>query len=220
MDTTAKNFIYGYCDPRSGRIRYSGASTVGMHRPRSFNEHCAHCLNWIKSLDKLGLKPEIIILREFSDNTPYEEVFATEIEWIAMLRKIGCDLTNLTDGGEGTRGRKLSVEAKERISQKNTGKKRDDSAKEKMRAAKLGTHRAEEVKASISRNMVGKQNSLGTTRPTLRKQVVCIESSQIFESISAAGKTLKLNPSHIGDVLKGRLKHTGGYTFKYYTPSK
>ena len=35
-----------------------------------------------------------------TDDTPYTDVFKSEIEWIAMLRAIGCDLTNLTDGGQ------------------------------------------------------------------------------------------------------------------------
>ena len=56
------------------------------------------------------------------------------------------------------------------------------------------------------RNLYGK---MGT------KKVQCIETGETFESITECAKQLKLNPSHITAVCKGKRKSTGHKHFKY-----
>lgn len=46
-------------------------------------------------------------------------------------------------------------------------------------------------------------------------RVVCIETGDKYESASVAATKLELDKSHISKVLKGKIKSTGGYTFKY-----
>ena len=55
---------------------------------------------------------------------------------------------------------------------------------------------------------------------TGKKQVMCIETGEKFESITSAYKKMKLNSTKIGMVCRGVRKHTGGYTFKYVGKSK
>lgn len=47
------------------------------------------------------------------------------------------------------------------------------------------------------------------------KKVICLETSQIFDSIKIASIELGLNKSCIGAVCRGDRKHTGGYHFKF-----
>ena len=45
--------------------------------------------------------------------------------------------------------------------------------------------------------------------------IYCLETNKIYKSAKECAKELNLNRPHIVDVLKGRLKHTKGYTFRY-----
>lgn len=48
-----------------------------------------------------------------------------------------------------------------------------------------------------------------------QRQIICIETGKVFESQAAAAREMNLSNGHINDVLKGRLKTTGGYHFEY-----
>ncbi len=47
------------------------------------------------------------------------------------------------------------------------------------------------------------------------KSVVCNESGEAYKSIAGAARKLNLYASHISEVLNGRRKRAGGFTFKY-----
>lgn len=76
---------------------------------------------WIKSLKKIGMKPELEILEIFC-GAHDEEWQNAERWWISYMRSIGCRLTNIEEGGRG--GRHISMDAKRRLSILNKGKKR------------------------------------------------------------------------------------------------
>lgn len=46
-------------------------------------------------------------------------------------------------------------------------------------------------------------------------KIKCIETNQIFSSQSEASKKMNLRNQSINRVLKGKRKHTGGYSFEY-----
>lgn len=76
-------FIYGLVDPRDGRVRYVGKTSVGLKRPKSYLTPVgdAYKDRWVRSLRRLGA------------------VFKIRI---AHFRKIyGKALTNRTKGGDG-----------------------------------------------------------------------------------------------------------------------
>lgn len=103
---TSRFLIYALVDPRSGEWRYVGKSCSGMKRPQehfypSFLKSRTRKNNWIKSLQALGLKPEIQVVEEFVSAV---ELNTAEKEWIAAARAAGVRLTNLADGGEGAPG--------------------------------------------------------------------------------------------------------------------
>jgi hypothetical protein len=47
------------------------------------------------------------------------------------------------------------------------------------------------------------------------KEIICIETKEIFISLSDASRKMNLNLGKISEVCKGTRNHTGGYTFKY-----
>ena len=50
-------------------------------------------------------------------------------------------------------------------------------------------------------------------KPKNNKQIMCIETKKIYESINEAEKVLNIH--HIGDVCNGKRKTAGGYTFRF-----
>ena len=117
--------IYGLVDPRNGMLRYVGWSSNGMGRPIA--RHAAKCRNWEKSLKNAGVKKQVVIFQEFPELAACskDEVNAAlkmiEPGWIAHFKKMGFDLTNMTDGGEGAVGRVKSEQERRKISQRMTG---------------------------------------------------------------------------------------------------
>jgi hypothetical protein len=81
-----------------------------------------HKNNWIKSLLDKGLTFDWIIIENLGDflddETRDAALNAAEIKWIKHYRDLGLNLTNSTDGGEGTRGNVLSPESREKMSKK------------------------------------------------------------------------------------------------------
>ena len=129
-------FIYGLSDPRTDEIRYVRKSVSGMTRPRahlfpSMLRHHNRRVAWLKSLLKEGLKPDIVVLeRANAESLPELEKLA-----IAHYRSMGFDLVNGTDGGEGCTGRKLSEDAKRRVSEARKGKHPSADTKQRMKDA-------------------------------------------------------------------------------------
>ncbi len=101
-----KNVIYGLVDPRNNQLRYIGKSETGKQRfaehmkPRSLTKD-THKDRWIKQLVALDMKPDFIVIESF--DTP-EELFIAEEFWYEYFIALGCNLTNSTKCGKGTRG--------------------------------------------------------------------------------------------------------------------
>jgi len=96
-----KNIVYSLVDPRTNEPRYVGLSTRGLARPQAHAHRSrngsTHRDNWIKQLQRLGLKYDIQILYESSTDEGLEE---QEIYWIVEMKRRGHCLTNHTTGGE------------------------------------------------------------------------------------------------------------------------
>ena len=48
------------------------------------------------------------------------------------------------------------------------------------------------------------------------KKVICLETNEIFDSITKAAKAVDINPGNIGHCLAGRRKTAGGFHWAYY----
>jgi group I intron endonuclease len=162
-----KNIIYGLIDPRDGQLRYIGKSTIGTRRIKS---HCYKNslkprtlnVNWIKSLLNKGLTPDYIIIEEH--NNP-ENLIEAEIFNIAYFKSIGCNLNNMTLGGEGTLGRKFSESTRKRLSEVNKGNKHALGAQRSLEYCKMiskrnkGRQMSELTKAKLLESHLGKKQT-------------------------------------------------------------
>lgn len=118
-------FIYSLNDPRSGDIRYIGKTKRDLHNRLNKHiqyskSHKLHVSNWIRQLINIDLKPTINIIEICNEENWIER----EVFYIKYYRENGCDLTNLTNGGDGLSGYKKigkphTQEAKDKISIKN-----------------------------------------------------------------------------------------------------
>lgn len=124
-------YIYALIDPITDKIRYIGKTTNPEKR---FKEHCndknikLHRVCWINSLKKMGCLPQMDILEKLPDNADWQYA---EKDWISFAKRIGCDLTNGTNGGEGL----VNI---------------TDEIKEKRRRKLIGVKHSEERKRNIS----------------------------------------------------------------------
>ena len=142
--------IYWLSDPRTSEMRYVGKTKSklinrhGSHcKPKDKNK--SHCANWVRTLLKDNLLPQIHSLQTFNAREDMDEA---EKYWIAHFRSLGCRLTNMTHGGDGgsqpkrqfsdnhrknlsiamkgrtpaIKGKLLSDEAKKKISDKAKGR--------------------------------------------------------------------------------------------------
>lgn len=101
--------IYALIDPRDGTVRYVGKSVDVEQRVKAHlcESGSTKKIRWIQSLKRASLTPEIIILAEGFGS--WEHV---EVEWIAHFRRLGHDLTNATEGGEGLHNPSQETRAK------------------------------------------------------------------------------------------------------------
>ncbi len=153
--------IYTLADPRTPEdIRYIGM-TIRKLRYRLanhiFEKDKNHRTDWIKSLIKQNLKPEIKPLITVLDSKDAPNL---EIQTIAQFRKWGYNLVNSTDGGEG--GLNPSAETRLKMSLTRIGRKHTEDAKARIAAAHLGNkyflgmHHTKEVKLKISATLKGR----------------------------------------------------------------
>lgn len=106
----SRYLIYGLTDPDSGAVRYIGRSMFGFVRVQEhalrIGRERTHKANWIRSLLRAGKMYGVRILEECVG--PVETIEA-EVRWIAEARRLGWDLTNHTDGGEGAAAKKIQL---------------------------------------------------------------------------------------------------------------
>lgn len=135
--------IYGLMDPTIRIIRYVGKTVIGLeerlkghirHVEKDQSRKWSHAQWWIRSLLTKGLRPEIILL-EMVPNAVWEEA---ERKWIKNLREAGCNLTNKTDGGDGTFGCVPSAETRKRLSVANKGRVVSQETRRKISEAQIG----------------------------------------------------------------------------------
>lgn len=109
---------------------------------------------WVASVIRDGGE---ILARIDAANVTQDQAKRREIELIASLRAGGLDLTNLTEGGDGTVGRRHTAEAREKMAQARTGSKASEETRRKMSqmrrgkpSGRLGEIMPEQVRDRIS----------------------------------------------------------------------
>ena len=172
-----------YAESSPTIIRYIGRTRADtpdkrfkMHiKNASDDTRKTHVYNWIRSVLSSG---GVVCVRSTEVVENYEESADREKYWIGFYREQGHDLTNLTDGGEGTTGLRreylphsiearennrkaqlgkiLTQEHKKNIGKGNLGRVVSEETREKIRNSNTGKKRSDDTKKKISESKKGK----------------------------------------------------------------
>ena len=107
-----------------------------------------HKNNWIRKV--LADGDEVMVITLESGLT-WEESSRREVQYIAHYRELGYKLTNMTNGGEGTTGRILSPESRNKIRVANSKRVVSVETREKLRVINTGKVLSDETKAKMSK---------------------------------------------------------------------
>lgn len=144
-------FVYGLVDPRTKLVFYVGESSVGMQRPKRHATELSDSdkSSVIRELQSLGQNYAIVILEVVDvqraphpnpcwTNAARNPTWLHEAErwWISLGRAFGWPLTNITEGGQGTRGRKYVVSEKTKALLREKNPMRNPEIRARMAATK------------------------------------------------------------------------------------
>jgi GIY-YIG catalytic domain/NUMOD3 motif len=203
-------FVYALKDPRNGDVRYVGW-TVDLKRRLYLHvwhsdkekEKNSWKARWIRSVIADGFHPEITVL-ESGIGTGWKQA---EPKWIAHFRALGSNLTNLTDGGDGTPGAVRSEETRRRISEsgKGTGKwkKGVAAAAEVNRGRKYPREQVEKSAATRRGKKLSEQARINMAAAARRRPPV---SDETKAKLSAAQKRREIPASHGEKTRENNLK--------------
>lgn len=198
---------------------YIGQTSTSMKQRMS--EHLRHNLLPIdRALNKYGIENfEVEVIDEANSK---EELNQKEIYYIKKYNCIRPNGYNLTIGGKATTGYRNTDEAKRKMS--NTALENGLNKSEAYKGEGnpfFGKHHTEESKKMMSEKRKGMKHLTDEQVKKLRashstRQVICIETEEIFNSIKEASKKYNILETHITRVCKGKRKTCGGYHWKYY----
>lgn len=182
--------IYALLCPMTGAVRYIGQAKNPRHR---FTQHLRMCrtetsrkARWIATLLDDDQEPVQKILESGSGDGWKE----AECRWIAHYRSIGADLTNLTNGGDGTPGNVRSEESKRKIAEILRGRKRPRYIMDALRCFNTGRQLSPEQIAKRKATIANKSPE---------------EMALWRARIAAAGVGRKRSPESIAKVVAAHL---------------
>lgn len=118
-----------------------------------------------------------------------EQMFQREIYWINKLNTFRGDGYNMTAGGEGAVGCKISEETKKKMSKAHLGKVLSEEHKKKISEASLGKVFSDETKQKLSEALLGKVFSEETRRKMSEAHLGRKISEETRRKMSKAQKT-------------------------------
>jgi len=121
---------------------------------------------------------------------------------------------NIENGGNSTG--KTSDETRRKLSESHKGKKNywygknhSIESRKKMSEANKGKTISEETKNKMSEAQKGRKHSQS-------KKVVCIDTGEIFNSLTECANTYQINDGTLGNWVRGKCRCTHQYDFIYY----
>lgn len=115
--------------------------------------------------------------------------------------------------GGGSRGR-LTPESIEKTRRANTGRKMSEEAKRRMSETRTGRSLSEEHKKNIAaghRKSDSARKHLEEMTEACKKRIRCVETGQVFDSVNDAAAHIGVVKSNISACLHGYQHTSGGY---------
>lgn len=206
-----KFVIYALLCPKCGCPRYVGQTSEFEARIKNHmkgmecRDDSIYKKHWVQKLLDQDLKPIVRVLLELLDASQLD---AAEIYWTSELRRRGCPLTNLTDGGGGLRGYKNSPETIEKRMRYVRGVPKSQATKDKISAALMGRPSPKKGRPLTPEEKIS--HAAARVVPPFRDQ-----HGRIYRTIKEAADRWKLPAGNIIHCLKGRRKSVGGLEFRY-----
>ena len=169
-------YVYKHLKMDTNDIFYIG---IGTDKNRIFSKKSRNRY-WHNIVNKYGIKYEII-----EKDLTWDEACKREKYWISFYSRE--NLCNMTDGGEGSYGRKVSEYTRKRISESNKGKKQSKEARQKISEGNKGKSKPKPkgFGEKISKIVSGTKRS---------------EESKIKQSISTKKTLLKIKEKIASEV--------------------
>lgn len=205
--------VYKHTSP-SGKVYIGITGQNPITRWQGGNGYKKHPY-FFKAILKYGwdnIKHEILF-----DSLTKEEACQKEIELISKYKSnIPQFGYNKSSGGEcAASGVVFTTERLCKMSEAHKGKRLSEETRQKLSEALkgenafwYGKHHSIETRKKLSQTHKGK--------PALnKKKVLCVETGNIYESVTTAAKEIGVSLSLIVVVCKGKQKTAGGYHWKY-----
>ena len=194
---------------------YVGQTTRTLNERIFEHMHCRKtCIG--KAIQKYGWINFSVEVVEVCDTI--EQLNEREKFWIAKYNSIAPNGYNLTEGGKnGTH----SAEVRALLSALNTGKKLSAETCKKISEAKTGTRLSKETRDKMSAVRKGKPKSDKTRAKMIlaqtknRKAVYCVETGQIFESLTMAAESCGIRSGEISSVCNRKRNTAGGLHWSF-----
>lgn len=175
-------YIYEHWRPDRDEPFYVGKGKGG--RANLMSRRNRHHKAIQLKLHRLGMAVEVrIVFTSLAE----EEAFILERDRIKMWAVRGIDLANMTIGGEGPAGRRLTDDHKRKISETSKGRKNppiSEETRRKMSEAKkgkklrLGAKLSDETKKKISLSNMGKSKGKGRVKSEEHRRKISISVSK------------------------------------------
>lgn len=246
-----KGLVYLATNLVNGKV-YVGITTrqlsarIGEHIYDSFTENGHSPTYFHKAMAKYGIENFKFTVLEEVERTSFddmrEQLYALEQKYISEYQSNNKNVGyNLTDGGDGITGYRMTLEQRQKIGDIHRGKKLSDEHKARIKAfmnsdknPNIGRKCSEETKIKISEAKKGKYN--GTQNPMYGKSRLDVAERNKASAIKicqydlTTGELIKVwsssreiqretgyNRSCIIDCCTHKTKQSHGYRWEYYS---
>ena len=212
MKGQMKEFIiYILSDPRTNQVRYVGKSENSLYARLKDHLHPKrgltlkdHCHRWLNELVSSGFEPGAKVIEWVS--CP-ENLLDRETFWIRKYRNDGSPLTNLTEGGRGTKGWKWSPEMAAHMKKIMSGTGNPFYGQ---------GHRQRDK----DNPMYGNGHKIAGGKNPMARRVLCLNDGNVFASGKEAAGFYGLTKDTICRLCQKEDKYPsprkrGGYSFAY-----
>jgi len=212
-------YVYLHIRLDKSEVFYVGIGNDKISKTKFERAYSKHKRNrfWQAIIKKTGYLVEI-----YKENLTWEEACYFETQLIALYGRRDLNtgpLTNLTNGGEGANGLKMTVESREKMRQRKIGKKQTPEQIEKTKIALSNRVISDETKAKIALSKIGNKNGVGKRSEDFGQKIrnkkigiarpleVRINISKAKKGISHNGKG-KIIAFKKDGTFSGEFKHT------------
>lgn len=210
--------IYAIVNLATNKLYIGSAKQLQCRKLNHLSElrnNIHHSKKLQNSYNKWG---EIYFVFKVIEYCDVDKLIEREQYWINQF-DLKNDLYNINPIAGSSLGRKMSDEAKRKMSAAKIGKKMSKECRLKMSESQLGRKHSEESKKKMSESTKGKSKPesvrLAQAKSVSQIDLATNEVIAIFPSMHDADSKTNISYKNISAVCNGKRKNTGGYGWKF-----